>query len=66
MAQYIALYILLGLLITIWFEFMITRFDIDDVTNTDRVVSIVLWPALLIAFIYTIIREVFKHFIKKS
>lgn len=66
MAQYIALYILLGLLITIWFEFMITQFDIDDVTNTDRVVSIVLWPALLIAFIYTIIREVFKHFIKKS
>lgn len=66
MAQYIALYILLGLLITIWFEFMITQFDIDDVTNTDRVVSIVLWPVLLIAFIYTIIREVFKHFIKKS
>jgi hypothetical protein len=66
MAQYIALYILLGLLITICFEFMITRFDIDDVTNTDRVVSIVLWPVLLIAFIYTIIREVFKHFIKKS
>lgn len=66
MAQYIALYILLGLLIAIWFEFMITQFNIDDISDTDRLAAVVLWPVLLLAFVYTVIREVFKHFTKKS
>jgi len=66
MFEFIALYFLIGILATICFELAINQFEIDIITNSDRLFAIILWPLWALIFIVSFVTTVITNFTKKS
>jgi len=57
--NYTIYYLLCGLLIGLWLESM-TRYGGDNVDSKERAALIILWPVMLVIFVYHFFKELLK------
>lgn len=57
--QKIMWYIIIGMVLTMIIDYLTAKYEIDDAkfTNTERVISIILWPVIILVIIIEIIKN---------
>jgi len=52
-------YIIIGMVLTMIIDYLTAKYEIDDArfTNTERVISILLWPVIVLMIIIEVIKN---------
>jgi hypothetical protein len=52
-------YIIIGLVLTMTVDYLINKLEIDEAkfTNTERIISIIIWPLIVIISIFVVIKS---------